>query len=224
MKRRFNEVNSHQNVHENPTVKWTETQKQKPKAAAKDWKQMNENNPQMKRMNARRHLSDNKVQQANEDLPKIRKSRHVPEKVFDISLMIGVPGTNIDTEIFELLVSFVDQRVEMGVLALERGDAFLQLHVQGMMRLKTSSTRSLKAEIKSWIGWDYHGPIGGSICIKPLRNRGLHTVIGLIGYCLKYEGLDHFHFYSKNVSMSRKMKGEGFTISTALPSINIESS
>ncbi|KAL2635354.1 hypothetical protein R1flu_006833 [Riccia fluitans] len=92
----------------------------------------------------------------------------------------------------------------MGVLALERGDAFLQLHVQGMMSLKTSSTRSLKAEIKSWIGWDYHGLIGGSICIKSLRNRGLHTVIGLIGYCLKDEGLDHFRFYSKNVSDEQK--------------------
>ncbi|KAL2622595.1 hypothetical protein R1flu_002800 [Riccia fluitans] len=76
----------------------------------------------------------------------------------------------------------------MGVLALERGDAFLQLHVQGMMRLKTSSTRSLKAEIKSWIGWDYHRPIGGSICINSLCNRGLHMMIGLIGYCLKDEG------------------------------------
>ncbi|KAL2652246.1 hypothetical protein R1flu_020374 [Riccia fluitans] len=58
----------------------------------------------------------------------------------------------------------------MGVLALERGDAFLQLHVQGMMRVKTSSTCTLKAEIKRCIGWDYHGPIGGSICIKSVAH------------------------------------------------------
>ncbi|KAL2608987.1 hypothetical protein R1flu_027560 [Riccia fluitans] len=134
--------------------------KQNPIAAAKDWKQTNENNPQTKRMNARRHSSDDEVQQANQDLPKVRKSRRVPEKVFDVSLTIGVPGANIDTEIFYLLVSFLHQRAEMGVLALERGDAFLELHVQGMMRLKTSNTRSLKAKIKSWIGWDYHGLIG----------------------------------------------------------------
>ncbi|KAL2621264.1 hypothetical protein R1flu_001469 [Riccia fluitans] len=95
----------------------------------------------------------------------------------------------------------------MGVLALERGDTFLQLHIQGMMRLKTSSIRRLKSEIKTWIGWDYGGPIGGSICIKSVRTKELNTVTGLIGYCLKDEGLDHFHFYSKNVSDEQKDEG-----------------
>ncbi|KAL3701143.1 hypothetical protein R1sor_019165 [Riccia sorocarpa] len=35
----------------------------------------------------------------------------------------------------------------MGILGLERGDSHLQLHIQGMLRITTSSTRALKTEI-----------------------------------------------------------------------------
>ncbi|KAL2633442.1 hypothetical protein R1flu_004921 [Riccia fluitans] len=136
-----------------------------------------------------------------------KKPRRVPEKSFDFSLTIGIPGENVDGKVFDLLVNWLEYRAEMAVLALERGDTFLQLHVQGMVRIKTSSTRILKRKIKEVIGWESNGPVGASVCLKTLHYTGLHTVIGLIGYCLKDEGAPHFKFYSKNVSEEQKAEG-----------------
>ncbi|KAL2629868.1 hypothetical protein R1flu_014554 [Riccia fluitans] len=76
-----------------------------------------------------------------------------------------------------------------------------------MVKVKTSSTRILKREIKEVIGWESNGLVGASMCLKSLRDRGLDTVIGLIGYCLKDEGAVHFKFYSKNISEEQKAEG-----------------
>ncbi|KAL2622157.1 hypothetical protein R1flu_002362 [Riccia fluitans] len=76
-----------------------------------------------------------------------------------------------------------------------------------MVRVKTSSTRILKCETKEVIGWESNGHVGASVCLKTLHYKGLHTVIGLIGYCLKDEGAPHFKFYSKNVSGEQKAEG-----------------
>ncbi|KAL3691406.1 hypothetical protein R1sor_005057 [Riccia sorocarpa] len=137
-----------------------------------------------------------------------RKPRRVPEKMFDMSLTISIPGTDIKGETFDVLVNFLEERAEMGVLVLERGDSHLQLHIQGLLRISTSSTRALKTEIRDRIGWQEAGPLGGSICVKSLKYKGLHTVIGIIGYCLKDEGEEHFRFHSKNVSEAQKEEGK----------------
>ncbi|KAL3683672.1 hypothetical protein R1sor_001694 [Riccia sorocarpa] len=49
-------------------------------------------------------------------------------------------------------------------------------------------------------GWDDDCPIGASICAKSVKNSGLHTFTGLIGYCLKDEKEEHFRMYQKNIS------------------------
>ncbi|KAL2608697.1 hypothetical protein R1flu_027270 [Riccia fluitans] len=127
--------------------------------------------------------------------------------MFDLSLTIGILGENIDDKVFELLVKWLEQRAEMAVLALERGDTFLHLHVQGMLRIKTSNTRILKREIKEVIGLESNGPVSESMCLKALHKKGLHTIIGLIGYCLKDEGTPHFKSYTRNVTEEQKAEG-----------------
>ncbi|KAL2607409.1 hypothetical protein R1flu_025982 [Riccia fluitans] len=160
------------------------------------------------RKEARHMVNENGQEAAKANQTKAaKKPRRVPEKMFDVSLTIGIPGENVDEKLFDLLVKWLEYRAEMAVLALERGDAFLQLHLQGMMRVKTSSTRILKREIKEVIGWESNPPVGGSVCLKSLREKGLHIVIGLIGYCLKDEGAAHFKFYSKNITEEQKAEG-----------------
>ncbi|KAL3684031.1 hypothetical protein R1sor_002053 [Riccia sorocarpa] len=139
--------------------------------------------------------------------PKPRKPRRVAEKLFDVSITISISGTDIKGEAFDKMAIFLENRAEMGVLGLERGDSHLQLHIQGMMRISTSSACALKTEIRDIIGWDDGEPLGASICVKSLKYKGLHTVIGLIGYCLKDEGQGHFRFYSKNASNDQKEEG-----------------
>ncbi|KAL2649806.1 hypothetical protein R1flu_017934 [Riccia fluitans] len=160
------------------------------------------------RKEARHTVNENGQEAAKANQTKAaKKPRRVPEKMFDVSLTIGIPGENVDEKLFNLLVNWLEYRAEMAVLGLERGDAFLQLHLQGMMRVKTSSTRILKREIKDVIGWESNPPVGGSVCLKSLREKGLHTVIGLVGYCLKDEGAAHFKFYSKNITEEQKAEG-----------------
>ncbi|KAL3688635.1 hypothetical protein R1sor_014944 [Riccia sorocarpa] len=63
--------------------------------------------------------------------PKTRNPRRVPEKTFDVSLTIGIPDTDIKDETFDELVTFLDERADMGVLPLEMGDSHLYLQIQG---------------------------------------------------------------------------------------------
>ncbi len=35
---------------------------------------------------------------------------------------------------------------------------------------------------------------------KRLKGVGMHTYVGMIGYCLKDQGEEHFQFYHKNVN------------------------
>ncbi|KAL2609339.1 hypothetical protein R1flu_027912 [Riccia fluitans] len=160
------------------------------------------------RKEARHTVNENGQEAAKANQTKaVKKPRRENEKMFDVSLTIGIPGKNVDENLFDLLVKWLEYRAEMAVLALERGDAFLQLHLQGMVRVKSSSTRILKREIKEVIGWESNPPVGGSVCLKSLCEKGLRTVIGLIGYCLKDEGAAHFKFYSKNITEEQKAEG-----------------
>ncbi|KAL3682667.1 hypothetical protein R1sor_000689 [Riccia sorocarpa] len=109
---------------------------------------------------------------------------------------------HIDGATFDRLAVYVEETARKGIIVMERGDSHLQLHIQGMLSVKTSSTRSLKTEIRQAIGWneDNH-PADGSICIKSLKDTFIdHTVIGMIGYCLKDEQEEHYRKYTKNIS------------------------
>jgi hypothetical protein len=43
-------------------------------------------------------------------------------------------------------------------------------------------------------------PLGHHVHCKVLKGVGMHTYIGMIGYCLKDQGEYHFHFCHMNVS------------------------
>ncbi|KAL3685137.1 hypothetical protein R1sor_003159 [Riccia sorocarpa] len=75
----------------------------------------------------------------------------------------------------------------MSMIAMERGDS--QLHIHGVLSIKVSITRSLKADISTAIGWKENGPLGGSICVKKITYT-IRKIGGLAGYCLKVEVKD----------------------------------
>ncbi|KAL3695614.1 hypothetical protein R1sor_009690 [Riccia sorocarpa] len=123
----------------------------------------------------------------------------------------GSQGKNIDDGIEDNSSDCEDNNSEtetepteadanMGMIALERGDSQLQLHIQGMLCLKSSSVRSLKEDIKAAIDWQEHAPPGASVCVKSLSQKGLHTVLGMIGYCHKDENEMHYRAFHKNIS------------------------
>ncbi|KAL3677395.1 hypothetical protein R1sor_027343 [Riccia sorocarpa] len=136
-----------------------------------------------------------------------KKSRRTPLKLMEVSLTVGQVAADVEADIFDKVALFIEKEASMGLIAFERGDTNLQLHIQGVMSLQASNVRSIKTDLTKAIGWDTNAPVGGVVCIKSVKNQGLHTVTGLIGYCLKDENELHFRLYSKNVTEQQMEDG-----------------
>ncbi|KAL3694995.1 hypothetical protein R1sor_008646 [Riccia sorocarpa] len=61
------------------------------------------------------------------------KRRREPPKQMQVSVTIGQIGADIEPQVFEQMAAFLHSNADMGVIALERGDSQLQLHIQGML-------------------------------------------------------------------------------------------
>ncbi|KAL3691591.1 hypothetical protein R1sor_005242 [Riccia sorocarpa] len=139
--------------------------------------------------------------------PRKPPAKKAETKVFQVSVTIGIIGQDISLRTFEDLKRFADRRASIAVASLERGDATLCLHIQSVMVLESTSTWAIKVEISQQLGWASHCPVGGAICIKALTNKGLHTLPGMIGYCIKDEKELHYQLYSKNVTEAQFEEG-----------------
>ncbi|KAL3695356.1 hypothetical protein R1sor_009432 [Riccia sorocarpa] len=120
-----------------------------------------------------------KVEKPASKLVEKAKQKPTPKKkpecrLLQVSITVGIVG--ICTETFDALQVFVEKRAAVGLIALERGDATLQLHVQGVMAVESTSARQIKSDLHVAIGWDRCCPVGGSICVKVLTNKGVHTL------------------------------------------------
>ncbi|KAL3675088.1 hypothetical protein R1sor_025036 [Riccia sorocarpa] len=138
---------------------------------------------------------------------KPRKPRTVPPKDLDVSITVGIAGEDVSGETYDRLALFIQEKAKMGIISFERGDSHLLLHIQGMISISCSSTTTLKKDIREAIGWMDNGPLGGSICVRSLKDKGLHTIIGIIGYCLKDEKEEHFRVFTKNISENQMQEG-----------------
>ncbi|KAL2649331.1 hypothetical protein R1flu_017459 [Riccia fluitans] len=136
------------------------------------------------------------------------KKRRVPPKQMDVSITIRILEADVSGETFERLAQYINENAMMAIITLEKGDEYLLLHIQGMLSIRTSSIQSLKADLRTVVGWDDNMPIGTSVCIKALKDRGMHIVIGIIGYCLKDENEENFRIYTKNISKQQKEDGQ----------------
>ncbi|KAL2623898.1 hypothetical protein R1flu_008143 [Riccia fluitans] len=65
----------------------------------------------------------------------------------------------------------------MGIVTPERGDKY--------DKYKEQQYSQLKVDIHSVVGWENNSPPGVAVFVKMLKDRGIHTVIGIIAYCLK---------------------------------------
>ncbi|KAL3692788.1 hypothetical protein R1sor_006439 [Riccia sorocarpa] len=126
--------------------------------------------------------------------------RKTEPKEFNISLTLGIACVDVPGEIFDKSQNYMEEKATMAIMAFERGDAHLLLHIQSMFTIKTTSTRKLKEDIRAAVGWKDTAPLGNSLCVRSLKEKGLHTTTGLIGYCLKDEREAHFRLYTKNIT------------------------
>ncbi|KAL3676343.1 hypothetical protein R1sor_026291 [Riccia sorocarpa] len=134
--------------------------------------------------------------------------RKTEPKEFNISLTLDIAGIDVPDEIFDKLQTYLEEKATMAIMAFERGDAHLLLHIQSMFTIRTTSTRKLKEDIRAAVGWKDSAPLGNSPCVRSLKEKGLHTTTGLIGYCLKDEREPHFRLYTKEYY--QKINGGGY--------------
>jgi hypothetical protein len=62
--------------------------------------------------------------------------------------------------------------------------------------------------IKKYLGWDVgSAPVGHHVLTKKLASIGIHTYIGMLGYCVKDRGEDYFEVVYNNVTDAKLVEG-----------------
>ena len=126
------------------------------------------------------------------------------------SVTIVVPGGDIPWEVYDAAASFVRERCKAGCMCTERGDAFKHLHVQGVLKKRSSSSVKIKHELMAWLAEHVAGyaDLHCSVCMKKAANKGLHTWEGLIGYARKCKGRQEYREMLHNVTPLELEEGE----------------
>ncbi|KAL3692047.1 hypothetical protein R1sor_005698 [Riccia sorocarpa] len=72
-------------------------------------------------------------------------------KLLNVSMTVGIAGEDVPAETFDRLSAYLEQNAKMVIMAFERGDAHLLLHIQGMFSMMATSTRKIKDNIRTAI-------------------------------------------------------------------------
>ena len=106
---------------------------------------------------------------------------------------------DVDIRIFLLILGVLRRNAFPGLCLLERGGALTHKHFQMMVKENFSSLLVLNKKIKVCLGWDVSSPTDHVVPCKKLRDEGLHTFKGMLGYCMKDNGEAHFEFVHHNI-------------------------
>ena len=131
-----------------------------------------------------------------------RRSRGRPRvkelEEFTFSITIQVDGGDLDIDRCRtLLAPYLMSTMLFCLMSVERGEVEHHLHLQGVGSVATTSGEAFKKAIKKALNYGTDPgqdptPAGFSICLKKLTGRGLHTRLGVIGYCRKYLNQPHY--------------------------------
>ena len=66
----------------------------------------------------------------------------------------------------------------------------------------------LYKKLEVCLGWDESPPMGHVVTSKRLRDEGLHTFLGMVGYYMKDNRIKHFEFVHHNVIAIDMNKGK----------------
>ena len=100
------------------------------------------------------------------------------------------------------------------MFAAERCFSERNLHLQGIARLhlrtekQQGAAQMCQKEIIKALGWDSKSkPKNARVMVRFLRHEGLHTWIGMVGYCIKNETADDYTEISGCVTEEDKRLG-----------------
>lgn len=130
--------------------------------------------------------------------PRVQKVRQL--KNLELSIIVSVGGVDIGAGLFGRMEEFLRKETVSGKCSVERGGATFHLHFQAIARIQAESMIAISRVIKEYLGWDKNVPVGGVVMCRSLKNTGLHTFHGLIGYCMKDLDENHFQMVDHNLA------------------------
>lgn len=77
---------------------------------------------------------------------------------------------------------------------MECGKVLAHEHFQMVVRGDFSSLLELNNKIKVCLRWDVSPPTSHVVTCKRLRDEGLRTFLGMVGYCMKDNEEEHSKF------------------------------
>ena len=142
-----------------------------------------------------------------------------PGELWEISTTISEGGKDVNMEhVWPRMRVFIDERCEAAMISGERGFHEDNYHLQCVVRLYIDTQNAkavaqmLNDEIKKCLGWTRPGPGGrppeAKISCRFLREEGIHTWLGMLGYCNKSQNQEGFRRMTKNVTDTQIAKGD----------------
>ncbi|KAI5077599.1 hypothetical protein GOP47_0007423 [Adiantum capillus-veneris] len=130
-----------------------------------------------------------------------------PKRLFELSITISVGGADVDTGLLPVLKEFLEKETIAGICSIKHGGTVFHLHFQMVMRITSTSIIAVNKKVKTYLGWDRESPVGATVLCRALKQKNMHTFQGMIGYCLKDVGKDHFENVGHNISPHDINKG-----------------
>lgn len=87
-----------------------------------------------------------------------------------------------------------------GECSLERDGTGFHLHFQMVIRIQARSVLAVSKFVKRYLGWVVASSSGAVVMCRALNNKGLHTLIGILGYHMKDVDASHFQTTDHNVT------------------------
>ncbi|MCO5600128.1 hypothetical protein L7F22_054236 [Adiantum nelumboides] len=136
-----------------------------------------------------------------------RKEEEKAHRVMEASITISVGGGDIDVGLLACVQTFLESETLAGICSVERGGTLLHLHLQMVVRMWSTSLVAINKMVKNYLGWANAPPPGGIVICRALTQRRLHTLEGIIGYCLKDNGQAHFQVVQHNMTTEQINQG-----------------
>lgn len=125
--------------------------------------------------------------------PQVQEQTHSSPKYFKASVTIAVGGMDVDVGFLVNLRRFIEEECMIGMCSVERGGVLTDKHVQMMVvKGNFSSLPVLNRRIEVCLRYDECPLMCHVVSCKRLRDEGLHTLSGMVGYYTKDNGEEHF--------------------------------
>ena len=123
----------------------------------------------------------------------VQERTHSSPKYFKASVIIAVGGMDVDVGFLVNLRRFIEEECMIALCSVEQGGVLTDKHFQ-MMVVKGdfSSLPVLNKRIEVCLRCDECPLICHVVSCKRLRDEGLRTFSGMVGYCTKDNREEHF--------------------------------